>query len=184
MTNLVRKDAAQVLVVRAEDDLAKPRGKQDWQLEPHSIWYPRTTGIWQTVWYEIVPETHRAHHSLDAQRRALGNRLRGAAALGKPRRPYGSRSSLTAGDTLLCDDTYQVLSGDGSTVASRSPIPASTIIETGCCGTLPLAHADPMSSSNFEPNGATRRRGAPARARARWACRVTGSSSMAAPILW
>jgi len=43
----------QTLVVRADDDptdLEKPRGKQDWQLEPHSIWYPRTTGIWQTVW--------------------------------------------------------------------------------------------------------------------------------------
>lgn len=45
------------IVVRAEDDpgdLAKPRGKQDWQLVPHSIWYPRTTGIWQTVWLERV----------------------------------------------------------------------------------------------------------------------------------
>ncbi|MFZ5893902.1 MAG: glycoside hydrolase family 2 protein [Myxococcota bacterium] len=43
------------IIVCAEDDpadLAKPRGKQDWQLEPHSIWYPRTTGIWQTVWFE------------------------------------------------------------------------------------------------------------------------------------
>jgi beta-galactosidase/beta-glucuronidase len=41
------------VVVRASDDphdLTKPRGKQDWQLNPHSIWYPRTTGIWQTVW--------------------------------------------------------------------------------------------------------------------------------------
>ena len=47
-------------MVRAEDDpadLTKPRGKQDWQLEPHSIWYPRTTGIWQTVWLETVPVT-------------------------------------------------------------------------------------------------------------------------------
>jgi hypothetical protein len=47
------------IVVRAEDDpadLTKPRGKQDWQLHPHSIWYPRTTGIWQTVWMERVPE--------------------------------------------------------------------------------------------------------------------------------
>src|SRR5688572_13213305 len=38
------------IIVRADDDphdLAKPRGKQDWQLTPHSIWYPRTTGIWQ-----------------------------------------------------------------------------------------------------------------------------------------
>ncbi|HYX22564.1 MAG TPA: glycoside hydrolase family 2, partial [Thermoanaerobaculia bacterium] len=50
----------QTLVVRADDDpadLSKPRGKQDWQLEPHSIWYPRTTGIWQTVWLEKVPST-------------------------------------------------------------------------------------------------------------------------------
>jgi hypothetical protein len=45
------------VVVRACDDphdLAKPRGKQDWHLEPHSIWYPRTSGIWQTVWLEVV----------------------------------------------------------------------------------------------------------------------------------
>src|SRR5688572_3500471 len=48
------------IVVRAEDDpldLAKPRGKQDWLLEPHSIWYPRTSGIWQSVWMERVPAT-------------------------------------------------------------------------------------------------------------------------------
>lgn len=50
----------QTVVVRAEDDprdLAKPRGKQDWLLEPHLIWYPRTTGIWQTVWVERLPPT-------------------------------------------------------------------------------------------------------------------------------
>ncbi|MCC2628755.1 MAG: Beta-galactosidase [Thermomicrobiales bacterium] len=48
------------VILCAEDDphdLAKPRGKQDWQLEPHSIWYPRTTGIWQTVWLERRPES-------------------------------------------------------------------------------------------------------------------------------
>ncbi len=47
-----------LVVVWADDDpgdLAKPRGKQDWQLEPHSIWYPRTTGIWQSVWLEKAP---------------------------------------------------------------------------------------------------------------------------------
>ena len=35
--------------------LEKPRGKQDWLEQPHEIWYPRTTGIWQTVWLEVVP---------------------------------------------------------------------------------------------------------------------------------
>jgi hypothetical protein len=45
------------LVVRAEDDerdLDAPRGKQEWGAEPHLIWYPRTTGIWRTVWLEHV----------------------------------------------------------------------------------------------------------------------------------
>ena len=52
-----------VLVVRAEDqpaDLEQPRGKQDWRREPHGIWYERTTGIWQTVWAETVPDLHIA----------------------------------------------------------------------------------------------------------------------------
>jgi beta-galactosidase/beta-glucuronidase len=58
VTDLLTADGPHQLVVRAEDDphdLAKPRGKQDWQLQPHGIWYPRTTGIWQTVWLEMVP---------------------------------------------------------------------------------------------------------------------------------
>ena len=39
-------------------DLNQPRGKQDWKLEPHAIWYPRNTGICQTVWLECVQATH------------------------------------------------------------------------------------------------------------------------------
>ena len=52
-----------VLVVRAEDDphaLHQPRGKQDWREQPHDIWYERTTGIWQSVWLEVVPVDHVA----------------------------------------------------------------------------------------------------------------------------
>jgi beta-galactosidase/beta-glucuronidase len=59
ITDLLQ-DGQNTIIVRAFDDpqdLTKPRGKQDWQLEPHSIWYYRTSGIWQTVWMEIVPET-------------------------------------------------------------------------------------------------------------------------------
>jgi beta-galactosidase/beta-glucuronidase len=58
ISDAVRSGEPVEIVVRAEDDphdLAKPRGKQDWQREPHSIWYPRTTGIWQTVWLERMP---------------------------------------------------------------------------------------------------------------------------------
>ena len=61
VTRALNESGRQVVSVLAEDDpadLAKPRGKQDWQLEPHSIWYPRTTGIWQTVWLERVSHTY------------------------------------------------------------------------------------------------------------------------------
>lgn len=60
LTHVLATSARCELIVRAEDDpgdLEKPRGKQDWLPEPHSIWYPRTTGIWQTVWIERVPAT-------------------------------------------------------------------------------------------------------------------------------
>ena len=51
------------LQVRASDDaqdMAQPRGKQDWEEsgEGHGIWYPRTSGIWQSVWLETVPAAH------------------------------------------------------------------------------------------------------------------------------
>jgi beta-galactosidase/beta-glucuronidase len=49
------------ITVRAVDDpadLEAPRGKQDWRETPHVIWYPRTTGIWRSVWLERVPATH------------------------------------------------------------------------------------------------------------------------------
>ena len=45
------------LTVRVEDpatDRFIPRGKQHWQERPESIFYTRTTGIWQTVWLEPV----------------------------------------------------------------------------------------------------------------------------------
>jgi beta-galactosidase/beta-glucuronidase len=47
------------LVVRAEDPLADrtiPRGKQHWTANPERIFYTATTGIWQTVWLEPLPE--------------------------------------------------------------------------------------------------------------------------------
>lgn len=50
-----------VLVVRAEDysrDVTLPRGKQYWKADSASIFYTRTTGIWQTVWMEPVSKLH------------------------------------------------------------------------------------------------------------------------------
>jgi hypothetical protein len=48
-------------MVRAEDpptDRYIPRGKQHWEPQAASIFYARTTGIWQTVWLEPVSPSH------------------------------------------------------------------------------------------------------------------------------
>lgn len=102
------------VVVRAGDDphdLAKPRGKQDWQLHPHSIWYPRTTGVWQTVWLEPVPATRvgkvRWTPTLDRWEVGLE-----AFVHGDPRDDLRLWVTLTCGPLLLADDTYRVVSGE------------------------------------------------------------------------
>jgi beta-galactosidase/beta-glucuronidase len=108
-------DAAELeLVVRSFDDpqdLSQPRGKQDWQLEPHSIWYPRTTGIWQTVWLERVPRTsiRRVAFTPNMARWEIG-----LEAWVDP----GEREDLRLGlklnsqGRLLAADTYTVVAGE------------------------------------------------------------------------
>lgn len=50
-----------VIVVYAEDDTRSPLqpcGKQSSSYHSHDCVYTRTTGIWQTVWMEAVPQTY------------------------------------------------------------------------------------------------------------------------------
>jgi beta-galactosidase/beta-glucuronidase len=104
----------QTVVLRADDDpadLAKPRGKQDWKVEPHSIWYPRTTGIWQTVWLEKVPSTWigslRWTPSLDRWELSFE-----AWMEGDPRDRLRLGVKLRANGQLLADDSYTVVAGE------------------------------------------------------------------------
>lgn len=114
ITEHVRGRSQIELAVHVRDDpsdLGKPRGKQDWQLLPHSIWYPRTTGIWQTVWMEVVPETHlqqlRWTPSLERWEIGLEVRLcRGQ------RRALRLSVRLHSGDTVLADDSYAVIADE------------------------------------------------------------------------
>ena len=49
------------IAVEARDDVRNPlvpRGKQSERLHSHDCDYTRTTGIWQTVWVEFVPESY------------------------------------------------------------------------------------------------------------------------------
>ena len=102
------------IVVLAEDDphdLAKPRGKQDWQREPHSIWYQRTTGIWQTVWVEDVADAwiDRVAYTPDLARWEVGLE---AWVAGDRRTALRLDVTLTSSGVLLARDTYAVLAGE------------------------------------------------------------------------
>ncbi|MBV9358678.1 MAG: glycoside hydrolase family 2, partial [Chloroflexi bacterium] len=114
ITELLTGAGPQTLVVQVRDepeDLAKPRGKQDWLREPHLIWYPRTTGIWQTVWLERVPPTwiDSLRWQANLERWELGVEVRLA---GLKRDDVRVRVQLNVGARLLADDTYALLSGD------------------------------------------------------------------------
>ncbi len=110
ITRALRADGPQVLVIRAEDnpwDLAQPRGKQDWREQPHSIWYHRTTGIWQPVWLEPVATTHitalRWTPNLDRGALSLKARLRRATA-----ETVRLRIQLSLHGVSIADDIAQV----------------------------------------------------------------------------
>ena len=114
ITAALRESGTQTVTLRVKDDphdLTKPRGKQDWQLEPHSMWYPRTTGIWQTVWLERVPRTyidkirwtpHVAGFALTFEARIAGERVPDPAI----------ELELRLGNRLLARDRYQVIENE------------------------------------------------------------------------
>ncbi|MFC4638832.1 glycoside hydrolase family 2 protein [Deinococcus hohokamensis] len=108
ITGALQGSGPQVIVVRAEDDphdLAQPRGKQDWERQPHSIWYHRTTGIWQPVWLEYVPQTFIAglRWTPDVEHGRLGLHIRLNRT---PDQPLRVRVRLSLRGARLADDTY------------------------------------------------------------------------------
>jgi beta-galactosidase/beta-glucuronidase len=58
------RDGGNVVMVRAFDpptDRFVPRGKQYWKEKSESIFYTRTSGIWQSVWLEAVGDSYLSH---------------------------------------------------------------------------------------------------------------------------
>jgi beta-galactosidase/beta-glucuronidase len=108
ITDALTSTGEQTITVQALDDphdLTKPRGKQDWQLDPHSIWYYRTTGIWQTVWMEVVPAARitNLRWTPNVERFEMGV----DAKISGPSRPgWSLHVKLALRDRVLADDTY------------------------------------------------------------------------------
>jgi len=111
------------VVVRAEDrpaDVSQPRGKQDWRVRPHGIWYHRTTGIWQPVWLERVPSTYvqEAQWTSDL----VSGRVRLDVRLNRlPRRTMTLAVRLRLDDEVLAEQRVRV---DRDQAAADLRVPA------------------------------------------------------------
>jgi beta-galactosidase/beta-glucuronidase len=105
ITHALRDGGRHSVVVRAEDqptDGTQPRGKQDWETEPHAIWYHRTTGIWQPVWLERVPHTYV--QELQWTPDLPAGRVRMEVRLNRvPRSPLAIAVRLRLDDEVLAD---------------------------------------------------------------------------------
>jgi beta-galactosidase/beta-glucuronidase len=114
ITEVLASSGPQVVSVYVEDDpheLNKPRGKQDWQLEPHSIWYPRTTGIWQTVWLERVPRTYVQKIRWTPHVEGFAFTFE-ARVVGDPQPELSVEVELRQDAKLLARDRYLVIDGE------------------------------------------------------------------------
>jgi beta-galactosidase/beta-glucuronidase len=95
------KAGENTITVRAEDpptDRSIPRGKQYWEVESRSIFYTRTSGIWQPVWLEAAGEayidSYRVNPSLDGT-------VRFAARLARPRPDLELVATVTWKDQVV-----------------------------------------------------------------------------------
>ncbi len=96
------------------DEGPQPRGKQ--VVKPRSIWYTPVTGIWQTVWLEVVPGTHitstKQTPDIDQQSLHVKTDIANLQA--------GDRLKITAWDGAKMIAEQQ---SDGSEVTLKIPAP-------------------------------------------------------------
>ncbi|WP_410772205.1 glycoside hydrolase family 2 protein [Fontibacillus sp. BL9] len=99
------------VVVKATDysrDVTLPRGKQYWEEKSAGIFYTRTTGIWQSVWLEPVPETYirriRLTPDIDKNDIGLDVFLSGY----RPGVPVSIKAAVTFNGEFVAEDTFSL----------------------------------------------------------------------------
>ena len=111
ITDALKDRSAHEIAVWAHDEPAGPRaaprqaGLAD---EPHSIWYPRTTGIWQTVWLEEVPRRRLSDVRLAPQLERWATCVEAQLQDADPSVRLQLRLRLSVGDRVIADDQYRV----------------------------------------------------------------------------
>jgi hypothetical protein len=126
VTDALKVSGPQEVVVDVADPTDagnQPRGKQ--VLHPEGIWYTPSTGIWQTVWLEAVPQTHIARLHL--------------------------RPELAAGRLHIEADVAQARGGDTLEVSASSSGTEIARAQGPAGGSLALAIPAPHAWSPQDP---------------------------------
>jgi beta-galactosidase/beta-glucuronidase len=95
------KDGGNALTVRAYDpptDRFVPRGKQYWKEKSESIFYTRTTGIWQSVWLEAVGDSYLSHVRITP---SMDGAVRFDARLDRPAPDQVLRATVSYNGTVV-----------------------------------------------------------------------------------
>lgn len=115
ISQLIKAGGEQELIVKVWDpsnDGPQPRGKQ--VNNPRGIWYTPVTGIWQTVWFEVLPLTYieTIRVTPDIDKKVISVTLK--------------RANTLAGDVVrisALDGTTQVSTMNGTGDAFELPVP-------------------------------------------------------------
>jgi len=89
------------LTVRAEDpptDRSIPRGKQYWEPKSRSIFYTRSSGIWQTVWLEGVGQSYLERVTI---RPELNGTVRFEARIARPQGDLELHAAISTGGQVV-----------------------------------------------------------------------------------
>ena len=121
ITELLAPGEEGVLVLRARDgdEMPQPRGKQTRSYEGYGALYGRTTGIWQTVWLEPVPQIHLKRPRITPDLASGSFRITQEISNSRP----GTRLSITVSDQagIVVSQTVNAVSDFTPSVSMQIP---------------------------------------------------------------
>ena len=146
------KPGANTIVVRAEDfptDRSIPRGKQYWEPKSRSIFYTRTSGIWQPVWLEAAGESYLESVKIDP---APDGAVRFEATIAEPQNDLELRVGVRSAAPVVAPNAPGAPARAGGQPAPRPEITSATVRATGPRAVLGIVIADPRPWSPRSPN--------------------------------